>query len=213
MGLFSDSRWRALRATPWKVKNELWRWGIYPYMRLLFAVYGIPWGKAWRFYGVPVIQKHRRSQMSFGPGLQLRSSMHSNPLSPNHPVVLTTLRQGACLEVGANFAMTGGAVCAAERIIIGNQVVIGANSTIVDTDFHPLDAQRRRSGASEGRSAAVVIEDDVFIGMNCLVLKGVAIGRGSVIGAGSVVTRDVPPNVIVAGNPARVLRELWDEQD
>ena len=65
---------------------------------------------------------------------------------------------------------------------------------------------------SERRAGGiVVIEDDVFVGMNCLVLKGVTIGRGSVIGAGSVVTRDVPPGVIVAGNPARLVRELEPE--
>ena len=64
----------------------------------------------------------------------------------------------------------------------------------------------------QGRSAAVLIEDDVFIGLNCLVLKGVTIGRGSVIGAASVVTKDVPAGVIVAGNPARVVRELNPER-
>ena len=56
-----------------------------------------------------------------------------------------------------------------------------------------------------------MIEDDVFIGMSCLVLKGVTIGRGSVIGAGSVVPRDVPAGVIAAGNPARVVRELTSQ--
>ena len=137
--------------------------------------------------------------------------MHSNPLGPNHPVVLATWRQGACLDVGADFAMTGGVLCAAERITIGNHVVVGANTTIVDTDFHPLEAMGRKVNAAAGRSAAIVIEDDVFIGMNCLVLKGVTIGRGSMIGAGSVVTRDVPPGVIVAGNPAKLVRDLEPE--
>ena len=197
--------------TPWKIWNELWRWLVYPKVRLVFAWSSIPWGEGWRFYGVPIIQKHRRSRMSFGPGLQLRSSLRSNPLGPNHPVVLVTRREESCLEAGGNFAMSGGTLCAAERISIGNHVTIGANTTIVDTDFHPLEAQGRRLDASAGRSAAVVIEDEVFIGMSCLVLKGVTIGRGSVIGAGSVVTRDVPAGVIAAGNPARVVRELNSE--
>jgi len=104
--------------------------------------------------------------------------------------------------------MTGGTLCAAKKIIIGNNVGVGANTIIVDTDFHPLDTTQRRLESSGGRTAAIVIENDVFIGMNCLVLKGVTIGEGSVIGAGSVVTADVPPGVIAGGNPARVLREL-----
>jgi acetyltransferase-like isoleucine patch superfamily enzyme len=58
------------------------------------------------------------------------------------------------------------------------------------------------------KSAPVVIEDDVFIGMNCVVLKGVTIGRGSVVGAGSVVCKSLPSYIIAAGNPARVIREL-----
>ncbi len=196
------------REAPWKVWNEILRLLAYPAVRLLFAWNGIAWGQGWRFYGVPIIQKHRRSSMHFGPGLQLRSSLRSNPLGPNHPVMLVTWRKGASIDVGADFHMTGGTLCAAERISIGNRVAVGANTTIVDTDFHPLDVEGRRTDAAAGKCAAVIIEDDVFIGMNCLVLKGVHIGRGSVIGAGSVVTSDVPPGVIVAGNPAHVVRPL-----
>jgi acetyltransferase-like isoleucine patch superfamily enzyme len=194
--------------TPWKVRNELWRWMIYPRVRLLFAMSGIPWDRSWRFHGVPIIQKHHRSRMSFGPGLGLRSSPRSNPLAPNHPVILTTWIEGACLQVGETFRMTGGCLCAAQKIIIGNYVVVGANTTIVDTDFHATDSIQRWVKPSDGGMGEVAIEDNVFIGMNCLILKGVRIGKGSVIGAGSVVTEDVPPNVIVAGNPARLVRRL-----
>jgi acetyltransferase-like isoleucine patch superfamily enzyme len=78
----------------------------------------------------------------------------------------------------------------------------------VDTDFHATDSIQRWVKPSDGGMGEVAIEDNVFIGMNCLILKGVRIGKGSVIGAGSVVTEDVPPNVIVAGNPARLVRRL-----
>ena len=190
--------------TPWKVWNQVWRWLVYPQIRLIFAVNGIAWRKSWRLHGVPIIQKHRRSTMQFGNSLRLRSSVRSNPLGPNHPVILCTWQAGAVMEIGDDFAMTGGTICVAERIVIGNRVAVGANSTIIDTDFHPLDPQERQLQQS-AKTAPVVIEDDVFIGMNSLILKGVTIGRGSVVGAGSVVTKDVPPCVIVAGNPARVV--------
>lgn len=194
--------------TPWKIWNEGWRWLVYPWLRILFFLKGMPWGQGWRFYGAPIIQKHRRSQMRFGSGLQLRSTVRSNPLGPNRPAILATWQAGAVLEIGSNFAMTGGTICAAERILIGNNVTVGANSTIIDTNFHPLDFEHRNRFSSDGETALVIIEDNVFIGMNCLVLKGVRIGQGSVIGAGSVVTQDVPSGVIAAGNPARVIREL-----
>lgn len=193
------------RDTPWKLWNELRRWLVYPPARLLFAFYGVAWGRGWRLHGLPILQRHRGSTLIVGDGLGLRSTPGSNPLSPAHPVVLCTWRAGARLEIGKNFAMTGGVLCAAQNIRIGDNVTVGANCTIIDTDFHPLDPHQRQAAPNEAAAAPVVIDDEVFIGMHSLVLKGVTIGRGSVIGAGSVVTRDVPPCVIAAGNPARVL--------
>ncbi|HSQ79394.1 MAG TPA: acyltransferase [Candidatus Bathyarchaeia archaeon] len=194
--------------TPWKVWNRIGAWLAYPYVRVMFLLRGIPWGKGWSFYGAPVVQKHRRSVMTFGPGLQLRSRVRSNPLGIHHPVVLATLGPGAELRIGERFAMSGGSICVAERVTIGDGVAVGANSTIADTDFHPLRAELRAVRPNEGKTRPVVIEDDVFIGTDCLILKGVTIGRGSVIGAGSVVTASVPPGVVAAGNPARVVKEL-----
>lgn len=198
--------------TPWKIRNELLRWLAYPWVRTLFAVNGIPWRQGWHFYGIPIIQKHRRSQITFGTGLQLRSSLRSNPLGANHSVILATWTAGACLEVGSDFAMTGGALCSAERITIGNNVAVGANTTIVDTDFHPLNPIERLSNPAIAKTAPVTIEDRAFVGMNCLILKGVTIGQDSIVGAGSVVSQDVPPHVIVAGNPARVIRDLPNDE-
>jgi hypothetical protein len=102
--------------TPWKVWNWLRQWLTYPRARLLFAMNGIRWGRGWRICGLPIIQKHRRSEMHFGPGLNLRSAVASNPLGPNHPVILCTWGPGAVLEVDQDFAMTGGSICAAERL-------------------------------------------------------------------------------------------------
>jgi acetyltransferase-like isoleucine patch superfamily enzyme len=193
---------------PWKIWNTLRCWAAYPWARILFAANNISWGKGWRLYGIPVVQKHRQSTMCFGSGLQLRSLGRSNPLGINHPVFLATLHQNARLEIGEGFAMSGGSICVAEKVRIGNRVALGANSIIADTDFHPLDLSIRQQSPQQAKTAPVFIEDDVFIGMNSIILKGVTIGRGSVIGAGSVVTKDVPPQVIVAGNPARIIREI-----
>ena len=196
---------KEILSAPWKLRNNLFRLLLYPWVRVSFLLKGIPWGRGWRFYGVPIIQKIRGSHMQFGDGLQLRSTVHSNPLGPNHPVILCSWQAGAVLQVGRNFAMTGGSLVAAEKILIGDNVNVGANTIIMDTDFHPLDAEARRLDSAPAKTAPVSIEDNVFIGMNCLILKGVTLGKGSVIGAGSVVTKDVPSNAIVAGNPARLI--------
>ncbi len=194
--------------TPWKISNRIARWMIYPYLRLLFMFNQVEWQAHWKFDGIPILQKHRKSVMRFGSGFSLRSSVRSNPLGANHPVILCTWLPGARLEIGENFAMTGGTLCAAESICIGNNVNIGANSTVIDTDFHPLNPETRKQSPQAASTSPIVIEDDVFIGMNCIILKGVTIGKGSVIGAGSVVAHSIPSHVIAGGNPAKVIKEI-----
>jgi acetyltransferase-like isoleucine patch superfamily enzyme len=194
--------------TPWRAVNELRRVVALPYIRLFFLLHGIHWGQGWRIYGMPIIQRWRGSQILIGSNVTLRSWYTTAPLAPNHPVVLSTRTAKAIIHIGNNCGFTGTNLVAAERIKIGNRVSVGANSTITDTDFHPLDPIERQRDFLAGKHAPVIIEDDVFIGMHSLILKGVTIGRGSVVGAGSVVTDDVASGIIVAGNPARLVRNV-----
>jgi acetyltransferase-like isoleucine patch superfamily enzyme len=97
---------------------------------------------------------------------------------------------------------------------IGNRVLISWNVSVFDNNSHPLDAAERHAHFMDPDaevtipSAPVVIEDDVWIGCNCVILKGVTIGKGSIISAGSVVTKSIPPGVIAAGNPAAVIKTI-----
>jgi acetyltransferase-like isoleucine patch superfamily enzyme len=92
-------------------------------------------------------------------------------------------------------------------------VNIGAGARIYDTDFHPLDSHdRRRHDTSRIKSAPVRICEDVFIGANAIVLKGVTVGSRTIIGAGAVVTKSLPPDVVAAGNPARIVAKLSSRQ-
>jgi acetyltransferase-like isoleucine patch superfamily enzyme len=191
---------------PWLLQNELRRIAALPYIRLRLGMHGVTWGRGWRVFGMPVVQRYRGSTIVLGDHLILRSWRATNPLMPMHPVVLATRSPDARLIIGSHCGLTGTTIVAASAIIIGDRVLIGSNATIIDTDFHPLPPDERRRTTSAGECAPVTIHDDVFIGANCLILKGVTIGRGSVIGAGSVVSRDVPAGAIVAGNPARVVR-------
>lgn len=203
-----DNPLRTVLHTPWRAANELRRRAVLPYVRLMFRLHGIRWGQRWRIFGMPIIQRWGGSTIVLGDGLELRSWYETNPLAPNHPVVLATRKTGALLHIGTDCGFTGTTIVAAELVQIGDRVAVGANTTITDTDFHPLDPVERQRDFLAGRHAPVIIEDDVFIGMHSLILKGVTIGRSSVIGAGSVVTHDVPPAVVVAGNPARVVKAL-----
>lgn len=110
-------------------------------------------------------------------------------------------------------------IWSARNVTIGNRVLISHNCNIFDNDTHPLEPGARHEQFKkiittgqprdiDLKEETVVIEDDVLISANSTILKGVTIGRAAVVGAGSVVTHDVPPGVVVAGNPARVIRKL-----
>lgn len=106
------------------------------------------------------------------------------------------------------------------EITIGSFCMFGPNVRIYDTRNHPFSPARRKEQARaicsgtvdsyEAGGAPVIIEDNVWLGMNVIVLEGVRIGQGSVVGAGSVVTRDIPPNSFAAGVPARIIRSIAD---
>lgn len=144
------------------------------------------------------------------------------PNDPKRSYLL--MREGARLEVdrftifsGANISVNKGAhlklgqgminhnvnIACFERIEIGNDVGISENVVIRDSDNHPT-----APGAKA--SAPIHIGNRVWIGLNATILKGVTIGEGSIVAAGAVVTRDVPPGVMVGGVPARVIRENVD---
>lgn len=108
---------------------------------------------------------------------------------------------GVYLNSGANFVDD-------VAVSIGSRVMFGPN-VVVTTTGHPVHPQLRRDGSQF--SAPVTIGDDVWIGAGAVVLPGVTIGAGSVVAAGSVVTKTVPPLVVVAGVPARIIREITDE--
>ena len=193
---------------PWLVGNELRRIICMPILYFLITLHGIKIGDSWRVYGMPIIQKYRGSRIEIGERFWIRSWRSSNPLVPNHPVVLATRSPEAEIKIGNDVGLSGTTIVSSCSIFIGNRVLIGSNSTLVDTDFHPLDWVERQLNPLNGKSAPIVIEDDVFIGMNCVVLKGVRIGRGAVIGAGSVVTHNIPAGCIAVGNPGLVIRDL-----
>lgn len=120
------------------------------------------------------------------------------------------------IEIGDFSFISSAAIIASNKIIIGKYVFIAGGVTIVDTDFHPLDAAARiadtiaistvgdKSKRPMFDSLPVVIEDDVWIGFNATILKGVTVGRGSIIHPGAVVLKNVPAGAVVSGNPAQI---------
>jgi len=159
--------------------------------------------------GIPRIESGISGRIRIGKRGCLRSARCSNIAGILRPVSLGTIGRGK-IELGDDVGISSTVIVSQNRVSIGNRVQIGVNCTIVDTDFHPVDPVARARGDG-GRSAPIILEDDVWLGMNVIVLKGVRIGRGSVVAAGSVVIRDLPCGVLAGGNPARGLRPLAPE--
>ena len=127
---------------------------------------------------------------------------------------------GSC-KIGDFTLLNGALIMADERIEIGSHVLVSWNVGIADSDFHPIDAAQRRIDTLALapfykdrpprpvlKTAPVIIGDNVWIGMNAVILKGVIIGENSIVAAGAVVSKSVPPNVVVAGNPAVIVKQL-----
>ena len=174
---------------------------------VMCRLWGLPWHPTWRFYGLPRIQTRTRGSIRIGTHFSANSHWRYNTVGIFQPVTLKTVTYEATITIGRNVGVSGCTISAAERIVIEDDVLIGAGCLIADSDFHPI-AYADRDIPEKTLNAPIHICAGAFIGARSIVLKGVTIGRGSVIGAGSVVTRDIPPGVIAAGNPARVIRQI-----
>jgi len=153
------------------------------------------------FNGVPYFYKVSKSHINIGQNCRFLSRTTSNLIGINHRCIISTLKEDAQLIIGESCGFSGTTIGCFKYIKLGNFVRCGANTLITDSDWHEDDPRA-------GDSKSVVIEDNVWLGYGAIVLKGVTIGRNSVIGAGSVVTKDIPANVIAAGNPCRVVRTM-----
>ena len=167
-------------------------------------------GRAVRIIGLPIVELAAGSSITLGDRCIVISRSASTALGVGRPVILRALREGARIEIGADVGLSGTTICAATHVSVGDRVLFGADVLVADTDFHEIDAIPRRYAAppQPKETDRVVIGDDVFIGARSIVLSGSTIGEGSVIGAGSVVKGEIPPGVVAAGNPCRVIRPL-----
>jgi len=179
--------------------------------------WGVEIGNKNIFIGTLKIRKTPGSRIRFGSGIKILSSFSSNLHGLNRKSMLSTLKPNAQLLIGDNVGMSGCVICASNYVEIKDRVMIGANCTITDTDSHSIFYKERHPDyfnintvnfKEQVKTKQIIIEEDVFIGMHSLVLKGSHIGKGSVIAAGSIVTGYIPEGVIAAGQPARVIKKI-----
>lgn len=157
-------------------------------------------------------------KISIGDNFVFSSGGGCNTICRNVRGGLYVPNRSSVIRIGNNVGMSSTSIWAREEVSIGDNVNIGGDCLIMDNDAHPLDylIRRREYVVRNGEesyyshivSKPVHIEDDVWIGARCIILKGVRIGEKSIIAAGSIVTRDIPSGVLAGGNPCTVIRKL-----
>lgn len=154
------------------------------------------------------LRLYGKGRLKLCDGVRINSCYRMNPIGGNQFTSIY-IKSGAAVEIGKDTGISNVSLYAAEKIVIGERVKLGGDVRIFDTDFHSLDYRERAKRDDEDVAVAEVkIGDDVFIGARSMVLKGVSIGNKSIVGAGSVVTKDIPACELWAGVPAKFIRKL-----
>ena len=182
------------------------------FSRLLFWSHGQRF-KCVRSRGIPILLINRHGFFSVGNELVLNNTVLSNPIGRVQRCIFFVGRT-AELRIGNAVGISSATIVCKKEITIGDHVLIGGGVCIYDTDFHALSPVLRsdvKSDTSAAQARPVVIQDHVFIGAHSVILKGVTIGRNSIVGAGSVVSHSIPEGEIWGGNPARFLKKVPTE--
>lgn len=158
--------------------------------------------------GLPLIEITEHASIIIENNVTLNSRNKGYHVNLHSPVRLFVDRPGAEIRIGENTRIHGTCIHAWKRISIGRGCLIGGNTQIFDANGHELSFPYVEDRIHTiGSAKPITIEDNVWIGTNCLILPGTSIGRGSIIAAGSVVIKSVPPFVIAGGNPAKVIKD------
>jgi acetyltransferase-like isoleucine patch superfamily enzyme len=183
--------------------------------KMLLRLLGCRYGRGLTVDGRVWIRVREKGAIRLGNQVTINSRFGSNLVGLNTPTVLECL-EGGRIEIGDGSGLSGAVLSSRSQVRIGECVKIGGNVRIFDHDFHSLNSDTRRDGMLDScdvRTASVMIGNDVFIGTNAMVLKGVRIGDQAIVAAGSVVTRAIPSNEIWGGNPAKLIRKIELEQN
>lgn len=200
-----------LTATILKILHFKW---MYFYSQMVthikFAANGVQYSKDFNARGLPIIITTLTSRIIIGKRFEMNSGRYHNIIGRQQPCYFV-VGKNATLLIGDNVGISSTAIICHDNIVIGNDVRIGGGTVIYDTDFHSLilsDRISKPENIEHIKMGKVLIEDGVFIGAHCIILKGVTIGKNAIIGAGSLVAKSIPANEIWAGNPAKFVKKL-----
>ena len=204
--------WRNFAYTVWDMSWIITdRWTSTCLSRLSLNLQGCSYGKGFATTGPCSFKVRKEGDIWIGDHVTLLAGWRSNRVGLTGRILLQTLGDGK-IKIGDGTGASAATISSRSEITIGRNVCIGGNVRILDHDFHALNALDRSlpmsAQESKIRSAPIRIGDDVFIGTNAIILKGVNIGDRTIVAAGAVVFKgNYPSNCIMAGNPAFVIRQ------
>lgn len=175
----------------------------------LFYIFGVEFLSI-NSSGIPLIYLNKGGKIKIGKNFRLNNIISSNPIGRVSKCTFF-VKKGAFLSIGNNVGISSTSIVCHNRIGIGNNVKIGGNTVIYDTDFHSLNYSKRinpKLDVLDTITKPVFISDNVFIGAHSTILKGVTIGENTIIGACSVVSKNIPSNEIWAGNPIKFIKKI-----
>lgn len=176
--------------------------------RMRLSILHVQYGKNLRIFNNIYIRLGNNSKIVIGNNFTFSSGGGYNPLARNIKGSIA-MEEKASIYIGNNVGISASCLRVYKSLRIGDRTKIGGDCIIIDSDAHSLNYLERRNGETDrprAKSKGIVIEEDVLIGARCIILKGVTIGARSIVGAGSVISKDIPADCIAAGNPAKVIK-------
>lgn len=167
----------------------------------IYRIKGVEIGKKSFISGFPYLRTCKGGRIIMGNNVTVHSKKKYNTLITD-PVTLSVIEPGGVIELHDHCGISGCKIVCACHISIGRYTIVGPDTVIYDCKPHKYQQERGWSGLHTGGGAPIKIGERCYIGMRCIILKGVTIGNDCVISAGTVITKDVPDGHIAQGNPA-----------
>lgn len=181
----------------------------YIFNYIMLKIYKINLGNNVKINGKLFVRN--KGTININDNVKINSKYAANPIG-GQVVTSFFVKENAKLTIGNGVGLSNTAICVFESVNIEDNVFIGGDCKIYDTDFHSTNYYKRISSNDDNvKTAPIRIKKGAFIGSSCIILKGVTIGKYSIVGAGSLVTRNIPDGEIWGGNPIRFIRKQDNE--